>query len=68
MDRDNNILQFYLDDETDAAEPQVIVELVFPENPGYYQANMSLADALALLGKLPEAFDSDLLPGGRFIG
>jgi len=68
VDREHTILQCYLDDEADAAEPQVIMELVFPENPGYYQAHLSLADALALLGKLPEVFGNDLLPGGRFIG
>ena len=68
VDREHTILQCYLDDEADAAEPQVIMEMVFPENPGYYQARLSLADALALLDKLPDTFGNDMLPGGRFIG
>jgi hypothetical protein len=68
VDREHTILQCYLDDEADAAAPRVILELVFAENPGYYQASLPLADALALLGKLPQVFGKDLLPGGRFIG
>lgn len=68
VDREHTILQLYLDDAADAAQPQVIAELLFAENPGYYQARMPLAEALQLLRALPELFDSDLLPGGRFIG
>lgn len=68
VDAHNSILQFYLDDEAAGPEPVVVVELLFAEQPGYYQADMSLADALDLLGRLPDSFDSELLPGGRYIG
>jgi hypothetical protein len=68
VDQDNTILQLYPDDEADTVEPQVIAELLFAENPGYYQTRLALVDALELLGRLPERFDSDLLPGGHFVG
>lgn len=68
VDKENTILQLYLDDEAEGPEPVVVVELLFAEQPGYLQARMPLAEALALLDRLPDAFDNELLPGGRFIG
>lgn len=68
VDDKNTILQFYLDDEAKSPEAAIVAELLFAENPGYYQADMSLADALSLLAKLPSQFGNDLLTGGRFIG
>lgn len=68
VDKQNTILQLYLDDEAEGAEPQVIAELLFAEQPGYFQLHLSLAEALQLLDRLPDEFDDTLLSGGRFIG
>lgn len=67
VDSKHSILQFYLDDEAAGPAPVVVVELLFAEKPGYHQADMSLADALALLDNLSDPFDVGLLPGGRRI-
>jgi len=68
VDREHTILQLYLDDEAGGDSPQVIVELLFAEQPGHFQTRLPLADALALLARLPDTFDNDLLPGGQYIG
>lgn len=67
VDAHHTILQFYLDDETASAQPQVVAEMFFTEKPGHYQAEMSLDDALALLGRLPDSFGADLLPTANYI-
>lgn len=68
VDSEHTILQLYLDDEAEGAEPVIVLELLFSEKPGYHQADMPLADALKLLDRLPDLFEASLLPDARFIG
>lgn len=62
VDASDSILQLYLD------AGKIVVELVYPDTTGCYRSRMSEDEAMALLGKLPAAFDEGLLPGGQFIG
>ena len=68
VDREHTILQLYLDDQTAGEPAQVIAELLYAEQPGYFQARLALADALQLLARLPDEFGNELLPGGHYVG
>ncbi len=62
VDASDTILQFYLD------AGKIVVELLYPDTAGCYRSHMVEDAALALLARLPAAFDEGLLPGGQFIG
>lgn len=62
VDGNDTILQLYLDDD------HVIAELIYPDTPGCYRLRLEREDAFDLLGRLPEAFSEELLPGAQYIG
>ena len=58
VDRNDVILQVYLD------RPDVVVmELLRPESASCLRSTATLAEALVLLGSLPDVFDVETLPG-----
>jgi hypothetical protein len=44
----------------------VQLELLYPEDSGMLHLSLPLPEALALLERLPQAFDESLLPGAQF--
>lgn len=62
LDDDELVLQCYRDGD------QMVLELLFPESPGYLQKRVGVAEALALLASLPAHFDEGLLPGAHYVG
>ena len=63
VDASDAILQCYLADDGDA----VTLELVYPEATGCLRLTLPHDRALAILDRLPETFDQDLLEGAQYI-
>lgn len=61
VDRNDVILQLFLDGDA------VAVELLKPDIAGCLRTRMPLAASLDLLGRLPEFFGVDLLPGAEWV-
>jgi hypothetical protein len=61
VDRNEVILQLFLDGDA------VTVELLKPDVAGCLRSRMPLAACLELLGRLPEAFGVELLPGAEWV-
>jgi hypothetical protein len=61
VDRNDVILQLYRDGE------EAVAELLKPDVAGCLRARMTLAASLDLLGRLPEMFGVDLLPGAEWV-
>jgi hypothetical protein len=63
VDRHDTILQCYLGDDPET----LVLELVIPEEKGCVRAVLPRDEALACLQRLPDRFEADLLPGGRYV-
>ncbi|MCB1772959.1 MAG: hypothetical protein KDI88_05045 [Gammaproteobacteria bacterium] len=63
VDRNDVILQGYVDDDGDC----IVLEMVYPEATGCLRLALPRADALDLLGDLPDVFDASLLAGAQYI-
>lgn len=63
IDAEEQILQLYLADEPG----KVQLELLYPEGEGMLWVRLDRTEALALLDRLPEHFESSLLPGAQYL-